>query len=180
MTEQYLQPSINGMPAPAMLAFTPAAGALAFGATNTSALAIPAASFAFDEEAYAVSNTAADGTVIQFLQPGIFDVELTLDGGAAGFINLLLGRTDALAITAGNGYPAASFVTPAGSGCVAIAEVGADLGFATARAVVRITDADVQLVGGNPNPAALLVLAATPALVPDGGTTSFTIAQVGA
>lgn len=184
MTVQYEQPSINGMPAPASLSYNPAAGALSFGSTQDVVLAIPAASFTFDAEAFAVSNTAANGTLVQFLQPGIYDVEFTIDNashGASTFLNILLGNTDANDITAGNGYPAASFVTPADSGVVAIAELPATSpGFLSAAATVRISSADIQDVGGNPNPASLMVFAATAASAPDGGTTKISIRQVGA
>lgn len=187
MTEQYLQPSINGMPAPAALSYNQAAGALTFGTTNDVVLAIAPASFDFDADAFAVTNTAADGTAVQFLKPGIYEVEFTIDNAshaASTFMNILLGNTDANDIADADGYPAASYVTPAGSGVVAIAELPATTpGFLTARATVRLTDADIQDidVGGVPttNPASLMVFAVTAAAAPDGGTTSITINQVG-
>jgi len=185
MTVQYEQPNINGMPAPASLAYNSTAGALSFGSTQDVVPAIPAASFTFDAAAFAVSNTAANGTLIQFLQPGLYEVEFTIDNashGASTFLNILLGKTDANDITAANGYPAASFVTPAGSGVVAISELAATTpGFVSARAVVRLDASDVEdLPNGDPNPASLLVFAVTAAAAPDGGTTSIEINRISA
>jgi len=184
MTVQYEQPDINGMPAPALLAYNPSAGALSFGATNTASLAIPASEFTFDAAAFAVSNTAADGTIIRFQQPGLYRVDFTvdaagLDGNGDAFLNILLGKTDANAITSGNGYPASSYVTPVGSGLVGLAQVTA-VGFLTASAIVRLSVADVEPVGGSPNTAAVLQLVATPAAAPDGGTTRIKINRIGA
>lgn len=182
MTEQYLPGSINGQPATLSLNATPqAADAITFGAVNTSALLFPDSQLS-SGPGFTVTNDADDGTSIQFLAPGVYTVSLTIDSAALGFVNFLLGRTDTNAITAGNGYPAATFTAIPTGGVIAIGEVAAAaFGFITVTAQVTISGADVNpLPSGDPNPNAVLIIAATPATAPANTTTAFSITRIGA
>lgn len=156
MTEQFQEESINGQPSPLSLIATPAAPA-APGLVDTEAIfwASLAADAAIVGNGIEVAGDANVGSIIQFTQPGLFEIQLVTATTAPAppfAINLLRGVT--VPITGGNGYPALDFVTGA-LGAIDLGFFGAlaPEGLVKLTSTFRIRNIDLAdpIVGVNPD-----------------------------
>ena len=107
MTEQYQVEDINGQPSALSLRVNPLAPGVP-GGVSTDAIwwSSLAADAVIEGEGLSVAGSAADGSIIEISQPGLYEVKLWLSDDTPGPnpVNILRGVT--VDITAGNGYPA--------------------------------------------------------------------------
>jgi len=172
MTQQYQEESINGQPSALSLRANPSALPAA-GVVDTEAIFWPtlAGDAVIVGDGLAVAGDANVGTIIEVGQPGLYQVSLTLADGTPGpnLVNIVRGAT--VAITVGNGYPAADFVTgtPLGVEMLGFTPSAAPPPFnVTLISTFRVTGTDIANVGtnGTVNPRRQIRFSADAAVIP--------------
>jgi len=170
MTQQYQEESINGQPSALSLRANPSVLPAA-GLVDTEAIFWP--SLAGDAvivgDGLAVAGDANVGTIIEVGQPGLYQVSLTLVDLTPGpnQFNILRGAT--LAITVGNGYPAADFAAgiPLGAEMIGQTPIGVPPPFNTTDiSMMRITGADLEDPTGGVNSNRQIRFSALAAVIP--------------
>lgn len=153
MTQQYQEESINGQPSPLSLRVNPRA-IPAPGGVSTEAIWWPtlAADAVIEGDGISVAGNAADGSIIEISQPGLYEAKLWMSDDTPGPNPINILRGVAVDITAGNGYPVIDWPFAASFGLEGLlwtpdSVTGPISNFVSA--TFRITGTDLANVGTN-------------------------------
>ena len=168
MTKQYETEDINGQPSPLSLSLVvPTADPVA-GGVDTDAIFWPtaAADAVVNGNGIAVAGSAAAGTIIEFTQPGVYEVIWTQGESVPIGSPLNILRGVAVAVTAGNGFPSTDFSLAGVIATKIILLANAIPDSVTLSATFRITNADLVDPAGAVNPDRQLRFSAEAAQIP--------------